>query len=362
MKLPDYVFKDFLADIRLTEAQRKNAKEGHRRLRERLHEDEALAPIIIASFIQGSYRRATAIKPSEGRRSDVDVVVVTNLSEDDYSNPHDAMKLFEPFLDKYYKGKWERKGRSYGIALSDVDLDLVITSAPPAAQETALKKLAEIDVDDAIDFYDLEAQNSYLLKAEQAQWKQGPLRIPNRDTNQWEDTHPLAQIEWTVNKNRACNTHYVNVVKAIKWWQRLNSDDIERPKGYPLEHLTGDNCLNGIPSIEEGVLAAFQAMETNYQRYAQQGTVPCSRDRGTEENVMKRITPEQFKSFYDGVCKAAQLAKEAYEADDECATMKKWGELFGPAFPPPPESCNEDKKGGFSGREKASKPAGRRFG
>lgn len=136
MELPSY-FKDFLQEIRPTDNHNNGSITGHRTLRNRLLEDKDLSPIIINTFLQGSYRRATAIRPRGENRADVDVVVVTKLSEQ--LTPQQAMNLFVPFLDKHYKDKWEFRGRSIRIALSYVDLDLVITSAPSEADVTKLK-------------------------------------------------------------------------------------------------------------------------------------------------------------------------------------------------------------------------------
>ena len=77
--LPSY-FKDFLKEIRPTQNQRNDARNGVRVLRERLLADEVLSPYIVSTFLQGSHRRATAVRPHEGERSDVDLVVVTRLS------------------------------------------------------------------------------------------------------------------------------------------------------------------------------------------------------------------------------------------------------------------------------------------
>ncbi len=78
MELPSY-FADFLAEIRLTSKQIDDCKTGHRTLRKRLNEDREIAPILVSTFLQGSYRRATAVRPKGAQRADVDVIVVTKL-------------------------------------------------------------------------------------------------------------------------------------------------------------------------------------------------------------------------------------------------------------------------------------------
>ncbi len=103
MELPTY-FDDFLENIRPTDSQKEDYQTGHKTLRERISADKTLAPILVSDFLQGSYRRATAVRPQSGKKSDVDVVVVTALSEQEYT-PARAMAVFEPFLNEHYEGK-----------------------------------------------------------------------------------------------------------------------------------------------------------------------------------------------------------------------------------------------------------------
>ena len=96
--VPTY-FKDFLANIRLTSSQVNDLKTGHHTLRNRLNDDEELSKIIVSTFLQGSYKRSTAVKPKNGTKSDVDVIVVTKLDSNEYT-PEQALNTFVPFLDK----------------------------------------------------------------------------------------------------------------------------------------------------------------------------------------------------------------------------------------------------------------------
>jgi tRNA nucleotidyltransferase (CCA-adding enzyme) len=135
----DAWFSDFLSAIRLTPTQVAELKNGHTLLTDRIKADEVLAPLLVSTFLQGSYRRATAVRPNGEKRADVDVIVVTNLREEDYPDPEKAMKLFAPLMERHYKGKYELQGRSIGINMSKVDLDVVPTSAPSEADEKVLK-------------------------------------------------------------------------------------------------------------------------------------------------------------------------------------------------------------------------------
>jgi hypothetical protein len=352
-------FKQFLQEIRPTPNQREELQTGHRTLRERLNADEGLKKCFVLDFLQGSYRRATAIRPKGDRRSDVDIVVVTKLSENEY-NPTQAMDLFKPFLDKYYKGKWIPQGRSFGIELSYVELDLVLTSAPSEAEVGILKSDAVTSDDDLEEARDWRLNRSWvalgsrfrndartlLAKAEsEAEWKAQPLHIPDRDANRWEPTHPIAQIAWTRDKNARTDGHFVNVVKAIKWWRVENHEEPKHPKGFPLERLIGEWCPDSIESVAEGVVKTLEKIVSEYALTVQLGGKPILPDYGVPtHDVFKRISAEDFKKFYDQVKVGSEAARRAYDSQDRTESGNLWRELFGSKFPKPTE-----KNGGGGG-------------
>jgi hypothetical protein len=369
-KLPSY-FNDFLAEIRLTENQVDDLITGHTTLRDRLKEDEDLSKIIVSTFLQGSYRRATAVRPKSGKRSDVDVVVVTNLDKKEYT-PEQAHDLFIPFLDEHYKDKYRIQGRSLGIELSYVDLDLVVTSAPSESQKEILEDegiATDYSIDDLMDWtlqkssiFPKDARSeSFLLfekAANEAEWKTEPLFIPNRDAETWEPTDPLAQIKWTWDKNKKCNKHYVNVVKALKWWRRVDDPEGSHPKSYPFEHLIGQCCPDGIDSIAEGVTLTLEAIVDDHP------TKPVMPDHGVpEHDVFDRLSDEEYDAFYDRVKKVAKIAREALDAETVYDSATAWRELFGNKFPVPPKPKMENSNGpsGFTERTNKSTIGGNRF-
>ncbi|WP_316572937.1 SMODS domain-containing nucleotidyltransferase [Neobacillus sp. YIM B06451] len=365
-KLVTY-FNDFLREIRLTENQVDDLITGHTTLRDRLKADEDLSKIIVSTFLQGSYRRATATRPKSGKRSDVDVVVVTNLDKEQYT-PEEAHDLFIPFLDKHYKDKYRIQGRSLGIELTYVDLDLVVTSAPSESQKELLED-ENFTTDYSIeDLFDNAISRSFSLSedvlsksltlfeksANEAVWKTEPLYIPNREAEKWEPTDPLAQIKWTWDKNKNCNKHYVNVVKALKWWRRVDDPDGNHPKSYPLEHLIGQCCPDGIGSVAEGVTLTLEAIVDDHP------TKPEMPDHGVpEHDVFERLTDEEYDAFYERVKEAAKIAREALDAETVYDSATAWRKLFGSKFPEPPEP--KDKKNGFTEREEKTNIGGNRF-
>ncbi|WP_214721218.1 nucleotidyltransferase [Exiguobacterium sp. s192] len=353
-------FADFLKNIRLTESQMNDLKTGHRTLRKRLLEDEEISSIIINTFLQGSYRRATAVRPKNNSKSDVDVIVVTNLDPDKYK-PQEALDLFIPFLDKYYEGKYKMQGRSIGIELSYVELDLVITSAPSETQKDLLKS-ESVSISKSVEelnHWTLSDSWTFSSKVSQesSSWKSESLLIPDRAAGNWEPTNPLAQIKWTWEKNASCNNHYVNVVKVLKWWKKLNPLP-KYPKGYPLEHLIGTCCPDNISSIAEGVSLTLENIVSKYP------SKPELKDHGvTEHDVFKRITEEEYQEFYSHVSEAALLARSALDCEDQLESIKLWRELFGSKFPEPPNGFNKSEKSAFTPRtEPSSSISGGRFG
>lgn len=380
MKL-DPQFREFMASIRPTEKQKEDWKKGSDTLRSRLAEDGTLGSQVVATFLQGSIRRSTAIRPLGDKRPDVDVVVVTNI---DWTNtsPDQAMNRFKPFLEKFYKGKWRPQGRSFGIELSHVDMDLVITALP--MDQKSRRVMEGLYRSQAITtLNDLEEQPDWKLNRQwspqlsnslntlsspsqlndepEGEWKPNPLFLPDRDVGNWGRTHPIAQIQWTAAKNRACNGHYINIVRAMKWWRQTNADSLPKyPKGYPLEHMIGFTLENGTPSIAAGIVQVFEKMATQWAIAAQYGPVPRLADHGVpEHDVLKRLSIEDFRAFHKATADAAVIAREALNCADAVESGKLWQRLFGGRFPLPGPGGGD--RIGFTTPPRPAEPKDARF-
>lgn len=85
----------------------------HSELREKLEGDEGLKDLMVSTFLQGSYRRGTLIRPNGEDHADVDVVVVTRMNKED-TTPDQALQAFVPFLEKHYR----RSGHAYYCELN----------------------------------------------------------------------------------------------------------------------------------------------------------------------------------------------------------------------------------------------------
>lgn len=367
-KLPSY-FQAFLCEIRPTDSQRDECKKGHTTLRDRLLADDDLKPHIVSTFLQGSYRRHTAVRPQGDTRSDVDVIVVTDFSSEEFT-PKEVLKKFEPFLERHYKGKWNKKGRSFGIELSYVSLDLVVTSAPSEAEANVLRSASQMLVESDSDEFEPPLSwipsgslvaNRYeqIYSKSSSSWKMKPLHIPDREANIWDETHPLAQIAATWIKSKATNGHFVNVVKCVKWWKLTQHAGDKYPKGYPLEHLFWISCPDGVASVAEGVTEAFEDFVERYKTNAITERKPFIPDHGVPgHDVLARLSDSDFMKLYRNIEHAASKAREALDFEDVCESADLWRELFGEKFPRCPD---RQGKSAYTPRTEVSALPGGRF-
>ncbi|AXG08395.1 SMODS domain-containing nucleotidyltransferase [Haloplanus rubicundus] len=333
------LFETFLTNIRPSDQHIEDYKEGHETLRELLRNDDPITEFYVGDFLQGSYRRWTAVRPIGDEKSDVDIVFVTDLDKDEVT-PREAMEKCEPFLEEHYEGQWTRKDRAYEIDQDRIEIDLVLTASPSEAAKAALRpdgSVGGLEVGEGLD----TNQSSRVAEAfgltldeNEEEWRDEPLDIPDRRLEEWDKTHPIATIEWTLKKNDLTDGHYVNVVKAIKWWRRTQIPEPERPKGYPLEHLVGECCPDYIDSVAEGIVCTFETIEQRYANEARMNDTPTLPARGLPQiDVFARIDGDDFAAFHEAAGEAATLAREAYEEDDKSVSRDLWSDLLGDSFP-----------------------------
>ena len=169
-----------------------------------------------------------------------------------------------------------------------------------------------------------------MVKAAAArEWTLTPLRIPDRDAKKWADTHPLEQIRWTREKNQITNKHFVNVVKAIKWWRMECYPEMKHPKGFPLERMIGDCCPDNISSVAEGICSTFSNI---VEKYA--GGKPTLPDYGVStHDVLGRISADDFAKFMTCATEAAVAASEAFLESKRAKACVLWRRLLGDKFP-----------------------------
>lgn len=334
MKLSTY-FNDFLTNISLTPNQISRIKTTHETLRKRLNDDEVLSEIIIGTFLQGSYKRYTAISPKNGEKSDVDIVVILDFDKDE-KQPNELFSMFEDFLDKHYEDKYNFKNKSIRITLSDVDIDLVVTI--PCDNSVNFDK----------DFFNKSCKEFKDEDIDSEDIEKGYLYLPNVDENTWIKINPTAQIIYTTSKNKDSKGWYIKVVKSIKWWQRLNYPDLS-VKSYPLERFVFECCPNDLTCAADGVYLTFEKMVTYNQK-------PYLEDFELENNVFENVTDDEYGEFHSKVCEAAEISKQARFEEDADESIRLWKELFGSKF----DDSDDNNGSGFTKpNKKATVPSGR---
>ncbi|WP_412026487.1 SMODS domain-containing nucleotidyltransferase [Deinococcus yunweiensis] len=357
----------------------KAAQRAHLDVRRRIGNDSEISRVHVADFLQGSYARHTMVEPpldehGDPEKADVDIILVTSISEE--TTPQQVLELTRQWLEREYgEGTAEIQSRSVKLSLPDVEVDLVPTSAPSEAVKASLKRYADEtarmetrSADPGDDVLDPDEVFGPSRASADDQWTQEPLRIPDVYAHCWEDTHPLATLEFTVDKNRRCDRRFLRVARALKWWRRqtFKTDGNKHPKSYPVEHMAGDHCPDDFSSIAEGLTLTLEGLRDAYADYYPHSK-PELPPRGLNQSkadVISRLTQEDFNAFYEGLRDAATLARNALEAATPEDAGACWHTMLGEKFPKPVSTSRPAARaaGGFVGAAASQTPVGGRFG
>ncbi|MGZ5440299.1 MAG: SMODS domain-containing nucleotidyltransferase [Thermoanaerobaculia bacterium] len=314
MNLPSY-FTEFLSEIEPSPSYKDDQQTGHTTLRKRLAGDDDFGLIHVNTFLQGSYKRYTAVHPGK----DVDIVVVTSLDPDAIAASAATARL-KKVLEKYYPGKVTPQNRSLNVELSYVTMDVVIAASRQLRTENAFAAIRSVKA--------LEDAGS---------WKAQPLQIPDHDLQKWVDTHPKRQLEWTTELNKVSEGYFVPLVKLFKWWRKQAYTTPAYPKGYVLERIAGEVFDRTKRDHAEGFVQLLRNIVSNYEWYALVNSVPTLTDPGVpSHNVLARVSAADFKTFINHVKSAVAKAELALSATDKGTSAKLWRELFGSKFPAAP--------------------------
>lgn len=335
MKLPSY-FKDFLAEIEPSTSYKEDQQAGHKTLRRRLAAADDFKTIHVNTFLQGSYKRNTAIHPGK----DVDIVVVTSL-DPDATSAADANARLGKCLRKYYE-KVTPQNRSFCVTLSYVTMDVVLATSRNINKEASfLESLFRADSIEGV-----------------SGWVDHPLLIPDRDLGRWVETHPKRQLSWTSDLNAECGGYFVPLVKMFKWWRKEAYESPKYPKGYVLERLAGECVDKGARDHAEGFVQLLENIRAKYSGYALAGLVPTLPDYGVPtHNVAHRLSAEDFKTFIAKVEAVLPTARDALKDEDITKSADLWRKIFGSKFPAastsskavfPPIPVRPNKPAGFA--------------
>jgi hypothetical protein len=289
-------FLDFLTEIEPSSSTVATSSSAHRTLRAALRNEKEFSKYHIDTFLSGSYRRSTAIRPAKVdgvlQRPDIDIIVETTHSTDD--KPKAVLDLLYNGLKGAGYESLTRNRRSVAVSLATVDMDVVPVIAG------------------------------------------GPeFLIPDVELKEWLPTNPDGHTEWTVRVNATAGGRFKPLVKLLKWWRRLHLSDVKRPKGFILECVVAQQMNYANNSYEQLFVALLEAIRDTYQWQVETSRVPFLEDPSVPgNNVFSNVTVSEFKRFHAKVKTHAGVARKACDEKDSEKSLGLWREIFGSAFPP----------------------------
>lgn len=270
------------------------AHQAHARLRERIRTDRQFEKHHIETFLGGSYRRRTAIRPLK----DVDIFVILAGDERNLP-PRLALKRLKSVLDRHYAAKTFPQRRSIRVDYDRFSLDVVPVLAPAGAER--------------------------------------PLLVPDRELERWLPTHPKGHIRWVESLNASDRWRpagsFVPLVKLIKAWRRCQLPDLRHPKGFALECWIGDIDPAG-DSWGERIVSTLSGLSRRPLASLLLGSGPLIRDPGVPHNRISTIGDRaEFMEFRRVARDSLQIARSAVRAKSPQRSAELWRRLFGPTFP-----------------------------
>ncbi|UMP01268.1 nucleotidyltransferase [Amycolatopsis sp. EV170708-02-1] len=293
-----------------------NAAEAHKLVTAALKADDKLKKLGISTFIIGSYGRDVSIK----RVKDVDVFMRLEKATDSL-RPSEILDHVNDVLEDVFPGQVTRQHRSVMIEFPDFDLSVDVVIARPC-------------VDHPTEHWQI------------------PEKIEEDGRASWIETNPIKMSELTNKANDdfllSTDGVYVPLVKLIRQIRRTWVD--EQPGGYYFEVLAYHAFQDLEPdknTVAEYLCVILREIADRLPDYVTDGPDDPTLD---EHTITTKATKEQIEAAAERIAEAAQLAEDALEDKDICASALKWQELLGktqqtkePEFVfALPEACNAD--------------------
>lgn len=292
--IPQARFTEFLSDIEPSKTTKDDASSAHTDLRDFLKNDEDFKDYHTNTFLSGSYKRNTAIRPrsknGETERPDVDIIAETTHTL--YDSPKEVVDLLYKTLKKEYP-EIRRQTRSVGIESTKADMDVI-----PIIPDGLL------------------------------------YRIPDRKQEEWIKTNPPGHTTWTIETNKNAGGRFKPLVKLMKWWRRQNPTVSKKPKGFVIECITAA-CMNYYETYYgELFVKTLEGITERYRINSILSTVPDIPDPAVPGNyVTSGITPAAFLGFYNKAKSHAELGRKALNETDPEEATNLWRQIFGDRFP-----------------------------
>lgn len=294
---PQSAFDSFVQDIEPSKTTKSRASQTQTTLRDFLSKHDTFKDVHVRTFLSGSYKRDTAIRPQKNgedvERPDVDIIVVTNHSLED--SAADVVELLYRTLKEKYE-TIRKQQRSVGIETAQADMDVVPIIEPVGHG--------------------------------------GKLYIADHQLEKWIETNPPKHTEWTTNVNTKAGGRFKPLVKMVKWWRRVNPTVSKKPKGFVLECLTAESMSFTEKHYGELFVGTLETFVNTYSWHISQGLVPDIVDPGVSGNtVTKGLTFAAFEGFYNKSKAHAETGRNALDEDDTEKAVALWRQIFGDHFP-----------------------------
>ncbi|WP_338834501.1 SMODS domain-containing nucleotidyltransferase [Bradyrhizobium septentrionale] len=293
--VPAARFSELLADIEPSATTKDRASSAHNAVRKHLEEHDTFSDRWVSSFLSGSYARSTSIRPTasvDGKeRPDVDIIVVTNFTEDD--TPEAVLKEVRRALedgDDGYPVERTNK-RSVRVETWQAEMDIVPV---------------------------IEAYSGY--------------KIADRETGEWQFTNPPKHTTWSSENNLKFDGRFKPLVKLFKWWRRINPSG-RRPKGFVLEVLVSLHAPKNETHYGEAFAQLLENVRDAYSLMTELGTKPAITDPANPAgDILSKVTLPQWKDFLEKVRVYADVARRAQNANDDDEATRLWTRVFGDRF------------------------------
>ena len=294
---PQSAFDIFVRDIEPSKTTKSRASQAHTSLRDFLSKHEQFKEVHVRTFLSGSYKRDTAIRPQKNgedvERPDVDILVVTNHSLAD--SPAVVVELLYKTLAEKYENI-RRQQRSVGIETAQSDMDVVPIIEPVGHA--------------------------------------GNLYIADRKLEEWIETNPPQHTEWTTDVNARAGMRFKPLVKMVKWWRRENPTASKKPKGFVLECFSAESMSFTEKHYGELFVGTLETFVSTYAGHIARGEVPVVSDPGVPGNsVTQGLTFDAFKGFYNKAKAHAEKGRSALDETDAEEAVALWRQVFRSRFP-----------------------------
>jgi hypothetical protein len=296
MKLNDY-FALFHQKISLDSSRNDRIKKAHNTFRENIEKIPEIKSRLFETFLQGSYRIGTSIRPCNDNEFDVDVVISLNLNDEtgDRMKPKEAVDFIYNHLKSIsiYQGKLKKQPRCIRIDYSG-DFHMDVVSA----------------------HYD--------------KWMD-ILFVPNRKVEDWSETNPKGFIQWCVEQNKKNNDKFSRIIKYLKWWRNNKFGKDSVVKSIILTTLIGENFSTDCSTDADSILGSVKNLNDLLELYYYVPNVP--NPSLITENLAREWNHSNYITFKNSISSLFDSIKDAYEEEDLEKSIEKWRKVFGEDFP-----------------------------